>query len=524
MVAIGTYTRLAPVVASPKSLHWSYPTEDGYLMMTIARNLSAGHGLSVSHGEVATNGVQPLFTAIQALIFAMADGQRDPALLAIMVLSVVIGLGAMAVVFAVIDRTLRPGHSAVSLFAASAWYAAPVTIQHSMNGLETGLYTPLAWLTVLSMSKLAGDGAAVGRKQLIPSVVILSLAIWARVDAVLLILAMLVAACVLAARTGSGHPVRRVATATVASLILVSPWALMSWLRFGSVLPISGRAQALAIQPAVALREIASKLGEYCLVILPVPGRFEMQPVVVIGSYILVIIAAASGLFHFRRSSSTGSRFVILTGAVFALLMSLYCVFGSSAYHFFSRYLFPASIIFAVMATATARLISARMSTVLSSATCIAFVLIVAAGNIHLLHKIDDNNYRPLVDWAAAHVSDDTWIGAPQSGTLGFYHDRTVNLDGKVDPEALRALLDGDLGSYVSSFEVDGRVIEYLIGWYDLPSWIELHGLERFFQPYDADSDDNICVYIRRPEVVRAEADLGPGPGRTFVGSWMLED
>ena len=37
-----------------------------------------------------------------------------------------------------------------------------------------------------------------------------------------------------------------------------------------------------------------------------------------------------------------------------------------------------------------------------------------------------------VIDWVEQNVPDDTWVAAVQSGTLGYYHDRTINLDGKV--------------------------------------------------------------------------------------------
>ena len=41
-----------------------WPTEDGYLMLTIARNMALGNGMSTADGELPTNGTQPLATTI----------------------------------------------------------------------------------------------------------------------------------------------------------------------------------------------------------------------------------------------------------------------------------------------------------------------------------------------------------------------------------------------------------------------------------------------------------------------------
>jgi hypothetical protein len=53
------------------------------------------------------------------------------------------------------------------------------------------------------------------------------------------------------------------------------------------------------------------------------------------------------------------------------------------------------------------------------------------------------------VEWVADHLDETHWVAAFQSGTLGFFHDRTLNLDGKVNPEALAAIEAGRHQLYV---------------------------------------------------------------------------
>jgi hypothetical protein len=46
-------------------------------------------------------------------------------------------------------------------------------------------------------------------------------------------------------------------------------------------------------------------------------------------------------------------------------------------------------------------------------------------------------------------------VGAVESGTLLYFRDNTLNLDGKANPAALRARVDGTLGRYVDRAGVD---------------------------------------------------------------------
>lgn len=76
--------------------------------------------------------------------------------------------------------------------------------------------------------------------------------------------------------------------------------------------------------------------------------------------------------------------------------------------------------------------------------------------------------HKQVVDWVQANVSPRQWVGAPQTGTLGFFHDRTINLDGKVNPDALKVLLkDGHILNYV----LDSK-INYIVDWADMADWV----------------------------------------------------
>ncbi|NJN67317.1 MAG: hypothetical protein HC884_11700 [Chloroflexaceae bacterium] len=45
--------------------------------------------------------------------------------------------------------------------------------------------------------------------------------------------------------------------------------------------------------------------------------------------------------------------------------------------------------------------------------------------------------YREQIPLIERYVPDGDDIAAFESGTLGYFHDRTINLDGKVNPEVL---------------------------------------------------------------------------------------
>src|SRR5690606_36666241 len=72
-LSLGIVLRLWPILA-PGRLFQHWPTEDGYLTLTIARSIGSGLGMTVSDGTVATNGTQPLATSLYAIGFFLGGG------------------------------------------------------------------------------------------------------------------------------------------------------------------------------------------------------------------------------------------------------------------------------------------------------------------------------------------------------------------------------------------------------------------------------------------------------------------
>ena len=77
VVAVTLLVRVAPLVEGGERLRWQCVSEDGYLMLTVARNLALGNGLSISDGTIPSNGVQPLATLLFAGCIWLAGGDRE---------------------------------------------------------------------------------------------------------------------------------------------------------------------------------------------------------------------------------------------------------------------------------------------------------------------------------------------------------------------------------------------------------------------------------------------------------------
>jgi hypothetical protein len=121
-------------------------------------------------------------------------------------------------------------------------------------------------------------------------------------------------------------------------------------------------------------------------------------------------------------------------------------------------------------------------------------VFVMAVGlDARMYVRGTNNGHFQVIEWVDAHVPDDTWVAAIQTGTLGFFHDRTYNLDGKVSPPALRAKLEGRTFDYVLE-----RPIRYLVDWVGIAKWMEDPEFGQHFEIVVFDEERNLAVLQRR--------------------------
>jgi hypothetical protein len=510
LFAVGFIARLLPLFNQNGRLLRQWPTEDGYLMLTIARNIGLGHGMSIAGGTIPTNGTQPLFTFIQAIGFFLVGGDREDGVLIALLLQLGFSLVAAGCLFLLARQVLhqRPYHQEVSALAVGLWYASPVVIPHSMNCLETGLYTMLILITLYSW--YGGELRAADRCHVSKSVVgigvLLGLCVWARIDAVFLVAAITLWHSLIGLLFHRQQFPRRLIESVImgsTAVILISPWLIYNKVNFGSIMPISGTAQSATASFASNLGEVPAALFEYATFILPIPYSLEHSGIGLVGASIGVLLyAGALGYTALRMKPQ--ERLFLAVGATFALfLMGYYGLFFGAA-HFVDRYLSPISPLTAIL-TATLlgigwmRLRTWKKSRQFLTGVTLAIVTLVALLHLKLYRQGSVHQHFQVINWVQQNVPEVTWVGAIQTGTLGFFHDRTVNLDGKVNPAALAALLRREIPTYVvqQEFDRNGGQIDYLADWFGIASWIKLEPIASHFDLIVEDQQNNLAVLRR---------------------------
>ncbi|TCP39568.1 hypothetical protein [Rhodovulum marinum] len=345
-LAAGLAYRLYPIVLGPPVLSEAFMTEDGYLMLTVARNMALGLGMSVSDGTIPTNGVQPLATFLFAIPYLLTGGDKVTSLVGIHLIAATVALGGAFAVRAFARRVLAPLDDAPlwSWMAALLWFLSPLLLYHTMNGLETGLYTVVLLLTLLQFGRVLGKGAGVGPADRLLLGALGGLVFLARNDAVFLVTAIFAIWALhdlVRVRTGFVPMLRRLVPPGLASLAVAAPWLINNQIRFGSIVPISGSAQSLAAEFGQNAGLLPVKMFEYLFPMLPVPGGLEGTSPAIWGGVLVVALVLGLFLVQLLRRGNAVLWAVVGAYLVHGLALAGYYGLYFGAAHFMGRYLAP---------------------------------------------------------------------------------------------------------------------------------------------------------------------------------------
>lgn len=512
-ILLGLGSRLLPVFDIGGRLLQQFPTEDGYLLLTIARNMAMGLGMSTADGTIATNGIQPFTSFVWALGYWLVDGDKTQGvMIALLVQTMVSALTAWLIyrLGRKVLATWEYGKEASWLLAV-AFFVSPHFMPHSMNCLETGFHL-LAIACVANVFYETDDAAKTpwAWPKTLAVGVLLGWAFWVRIDAVFLIFAMCIAHMFRGLPFGLPHVIERFKRVLVfgsVSVLVASPWLISNYLRFGSIMPVSGQSQGMA-PFANNFWYTPPAFLEYMMVAIPIPNALEqLRGVSVIALIAVIVMYGLVGLMY--RRANHGQRTFILAGAIVTACVFVYYGLFFGAPHFIPRYLIL-SAPFHIFIPAVVILSLLHVKPSLKGAPAKLLVVAVMAAVIVLNVRIFKNGaphqHFQVVQWVEEHVPDDVWVGAIQTGTLGYFHDRTINLDGKVNPDALQARMQEAYCPEVVTSETDCLMyyiaqhkLQYLADWNGgIEYWTEIEPLGDHFDVVVADPVKNLSVLMRR--------------------------
>jgi len=443
------------------------PTEDAYYVLAVARQAAIGGGISAD-GRVATNGFQPLWAAVNVPLYAAVGGDRTAGLRLSQVLSTLLWLafvGLLALQARALARR-HGGEGAVAAAVAAIAIAGSVSVFRLFhNGLETGLALVLLAASVLVLDRwerwTPRRVAAAG--------LLLGALAWARVDEVAFVAAFGAVAVLRARRAGRLRAAAAPLAACVLAAAVLSPWIAYNVSLDGSPMPSSGKAESSGVDVAHNLDSALRAAGAWSLPPVLRPSmHYTAIPISEVLAVLAIALAVAAVVFVRRRSRAPLGAGTVALGGFVAFLAAWY-VLNFGPWWFMERYLAPL-LLLTIPWLATAlelrrprpRALGALAAVVLAANVPVFAVLASGSASPPAWTARDSNlgahpnlNHTSQLAWIRANVVPECTVGAFETGTLLYFRDRTVNLDGKVDHDALEARLAGRSPQYVDARRID---------------------------------------------------------------------
>jgi hypothetical protein len=450
-----------------------------FLSLQVAWSIASGNGVTDSLGH-PTSGFQPLWVLILAVLAAVLHLGKvalyRTALLLGTLFSAATGVVAGRIAQDFVDPPLRP---VVGALAPALWMTDLAVTVLTLNGLETALA-----LFSLSVVMLATVRLLILRPPSLRSCAIVggltSVAAWARNDALLLVPALgllLIVRSQRLARGDWGRSARLVGIMAATCLSLTAPWIAWNYHVLGTLQPQSGqaysiftyftdlssRAQACLFIWSRLFAPSVSWLGAiffsplFALRLLRPDSSSPLGMVLQIGQGVLCI---ALFVWVRRRQSrrtepaqAGRSLSVLALWPFFGFALAIGCVYGfyRSSLWFASRYHAPMVLVGVVSTCALLQPLCDSFGwTRRGVARWIGSLLLLSiAGNVAgALHRptragaTDAPDHFRQLSWVRQRIPRGARLCSYQTGVLGYLgaDDFTViNIDGKLNPEALRA-------------------------------------------------------------------------------------
>lgn len=466
-------------------------TEDGYYALTVAWNLGTGNGITYNFSQPAA-GFQPLYvfiiSAIAFITKLLGLGKYE------FVRSVIIFSGISLLVFLYVIRNLsnsiveqksKEYFSLITLLLVLFNYKVFLNF---LNGLETGLYLIILAVCIHYSLKIFQTAKWYGY---LVFGFLLGITALARIDFILPSFLFLL---VIAIKKKLG--IIQIIIIALSYLIIILPWFLYVKELTGSLLPSS----AIVQSRGSGFTEIGYRIDQFFFSILNpfVPFYFTgLQRTYLFYFPVIVFL-----WFLFKKYwkekpvwTSNDSFQVILYWALsFAPLIIIYLIFASVPYFYFRYFSFLLVIALPLLSIILTDYFGAkkrRYAWLLVTAVLVLFSLNNFTG---LFLNKSSSSLAVRAGFIKDNFSKEEKIGLFQSGIAGFFFENVVNLDGKMNFDALEYAKQNKLTDYFDSAEIN-----ILMEWQEVFTNIDSTYLSTKWIQYSKKVPDNkSIVFIRK--------------------------
>jgi hypothetical protein len=439
-------------------------SDDGYYAVAVSRNVAMGRGVTID-GATLTNGFQPFFTFLSAAVYALVARDKLTEVRLVVVLNFVFYLGTALLLGMLFRNCVEARRRKVAFWAATFFYLGGFVIyQVQFTGMETPfllfMYALVWWYFQSNRLESFRDLLLLG--------LLLGCLILARVDTIFLV--ALLSLYLLGDRKYalSVRLVRSMLVGLVAVAVSL-PWWLYNLEYFGSLVPSGGRAQQAW---AFSLERIRFAFIGVLSDLVPWLFAFRGVNLVRLALVSLALFfiwkkrRAVARFLYGQESLHQRARRAVLFGlcqfAATSILVVWYTLSSFATWHYaryFSPFFLPATLLLAALFLYA----SERLPQILIKALMVMGI-IWPAWMLYAHNPPNPNEMFEQLELVEKYVPQGEEVGAEQSGTLGFFRDRVVNLDGKVNVEALQYRRAGPEGNSIWKY-LETRRIKWFCDW-----------------------------------------------------------
>jgi hypothetical protein len=431
--------------------------DDTYYLFSIARNLATGHGPSVD-GIHLTNGFQPLIVILYTPIFWLCNPDSWLAVRWTFILNgaiAALAVWASAEVMKALEREMPTRRLSAPILAAGLWTGTFALLNQMTNGLETGLYSLFLLLAIGNYAGLIRDdtpGVTFPLRRWACFGILLGFTALARIDATILVVIFVIVLLI----------ERRTVPALIvgsSSFLLTIPWWVYNWVHFGSLMPSSGQAENSWPESAFSiLQHTTNALAGIASLIFYFTEDLNsigiLGPVVNIVWTLAIVCGCVFAWYRTRWGAHVRLSFrmrALRPFLFFSIALLVYYTFFLCAPWFIPRYLQPGRIVWSIFVAASVSVLWQMKPRFARPALLVLAVLgllfsISGYRNRYLPHPTSYEFYE-MGQWAKQRPQEK--IGMLQSGIASFIAPNVINLDGKVNFEALRSHQQGRLAEYL---------------------------------------------------------------------------
>ncbi|MCL5991088.1 MAG: hypothetical protein M1419_03185, partial [Bacteroidetes bacterium] len=342
------------------------------------------------------------------------------------------------------SELLGVGKNELFGIAYSIYISSLLFLINYLNGLETGLLI----LSFLLFIRFYQKSQILNFKNITVLGIILGLMVLIRIDTVYFVIVFSISLFFRKEITLKTRLIY-VITICIVSFLISSPWWFYNYYYFNSLMPTSGQAQ---FEFGIFFSRLFYLSDAWVQNLTPFTYTFDRFLHGWISVIIRLIIIGAMSYYlkkYFKgiiKNTSKSNKLsertyqIISVIFVYSLILTIWYFFFSSAGHFYLRYLISLSIIgqifFVIFVTIIYRKFKKIFYFILTAFALLILGVVILFHTELMLNKSQFFKYQ--LQLVNKYVPKTEYVGAGQSGTLGFFRNHVVNLDGKVNNEALK--------------------------------------------------------------------------------------